>query len=415
MTARYGGKRMNVLMLTPEFLPVWGGAGTYVVEIAKNMPQRDIQVHIITPKRIRFGSQLLATYDKLQKIPAENIHVHYIGQAKDTFIYNFTFQLNCWRNIYSLIKEHKIDIIQSQSAMPDLFISSKKVKVPIVTTIHTTIEGQINVIKSSGSRFRQLEFSEKMTLFLSPFLKFLEDKYYDGDRYYITVSEWAKNQIIREKEIDAERIRVIHNGVDSDEFNPLKRKEAEKYFLQLADVNVPKVLCLSRLIESKGLSFLIEAIPEILEKVDVHFIFAGPGKKPILNMPNGKYTFLGYVSHEQTPYLYALSDIFILPSLCENFPMSILEAMASECAVIATDVGGVPEMIDHNVNGVLIPPKDSESIAKATVNLIQDNNLRRNLGKKARKTVEDRFDWKNAAERTKQYYEEVLSNESLAR
>jgi len=405
---------MNVLMLAPEFLPVWGGVGTYIVEIARNM-QRDVEVYIVTPERTGFGSQTIQADIKLNEMFPENVHVHFLGGAKDTFIYNFTFQLNCWRHIYSMVREYEIDIIHSQSAMPDLFISPKKIGVPIVTTIHTTTEGQVNTIKSSGANFFQLGFSEKMALSLSPILKFLEDRYYNDCRYYITVSEWAKKQIIREKKIDAGRINVIHNGVNSDEFSPYKKKDAKIYFPELSEINYPKILFLSRLVEIKGIRFLLKAIPKILEKVDAHFIFAGAGMTPYLNIPKENYTFLGYIPHEKTSYLYALSDIFILPSLCENFPLSVLEAMASGCVVIATNVGGVPEMISHNENGVLISPKSSEDIARNIIDLIENEGLRRELGINARNTVKRKFSWKDAALKTEQYYREVLGNEGFAR
>jgi glycosyltransferase involved in cell wall biosynthesis len=401
-------------MLAPEFLPVWGGVGTYIVEIAKNVP-KDVEVHVVTPKRTGFGNQIIEVDTKLHEIFPENVHIHYLGKAKDTFIYNFTFQLNCWRHIYSMIKEYDIDIIHSSSAMPDLFISPKKVGVPIVTTIHTTTEGQANTIKSSGTKFSQLEFSEKMTLFLSHFLKFLEDRYYNSNGYYLTVSEWAKKQIIREKKIDAGRIEVIHNGVDSDEFNPYKKKEAKNYFPELSEISCPKILFLSRLIGSKGIRFLLKAVPKILEKVDAHFIFAGAGMTPSLNISKEDYTFLGYVPHEKTPYLYALSDIFILPSLSENFPISILEAMSSELAVIATNVGGIPEMITHGEDGFLIQPMASEDIVNSVVTLIRDGSLRREIGNNARENVKKKFNWENTVVETKRYYEEVLENETFAR
>jgi len=399
---------MNVLFLTSEFLPPWGGIGVYSAEISKNMT--GCEIYVVTPKRSGFNFRALATSD-LQEILPQNIHIHYLGVAKDSFIYNFNFQINCLKNLSSLLKKYKIDIIHSQSTMPDIFISPPKVGVPIVTTIHTTIEGQLNAIKSSQAKFHELEFSEKMTLLTGPILKLVEKRYYNKNRYYITVSNWAKNQIIKQKKIDAENIAVIHNGVDLDKFHPNKKKIAEKYFPKLSKLHCPKILYLSRLIERKGVRFLLQAIPKIVEKVDVHFVFAGAGKNVTLNVPKN-YTFIGYIPHEMAPYIYSLCDIFILPSLYENFPLSILEAMSSELAVIATDVGGIPEMIKHNENGILIPPKSSEDIADAVIGLAEDDSLRKKLGLRARKTVGEKFSWKTAALKTREYYERILNNEN---
>ena len=409
---------MNVLMLAPEFLPIWGGVGTYIVEIARNMP-RNVQIHILTPKRTSFNSQKLLSKpsnDEQSKMFPENVVIHYIGSANDTFYYNFKFQLNCFRCEPSIVNKYNIDVIHSQSAMPDLFLPLRKLNIPIITTIHSTIKDQIMAVKSSGTSFFQLEFSEKMTLILGPVLKFLEAWYYNGNRYYITVSKWMKDRIIQEnKKLTPNRVKVIYNGVDTNAFHPSKRKYAKKYFPELADIDLPKVLYLSRFVELKGIRFLLKAIPQILEKTDVHFIFAGAGKNITLDISKENYTFLGYIPHEITPYVYSLSDIFVLPSLYENFPLSVLEAMSSGLAVIATNVGGIPEMITHNENGILIPPRSSKDIARSVVNLVEDDQLRKELGVNARKTVEKKFSWKIAALRTKEYYERVLENEGSAR
>lgn len=398
---------MNILMLAPDFYPVWGGSGTYTTQIAKNMPKEHF-LHILTPKRTQFGDHIFNSNNYLDSLP-ENIQIHYMGESKDTFFYNFMFQLNCWRNLAKIIKYNDIDIIHSQSSMPDLFISQKKVKIPIVTTIHTTIEGQINAIQSSEEKFNSLDFSEKMTLLSGKFLKFTENRYYNSNRSYITVSNYSKNRVIEEKNINEQKIKVIYNGLDVDRFK-VSMKESGKLFFDLYDIDAPKILFLSRLIKSKGIEYLIKSLPEILKRDDVHFIFAGPGKDPKLDIPQENYSILGYVPYEKTPYLHKLSDIFILPSLYENFPMSILEAMASDSGVIATNVGGIPEMVNSK-NGILIPPKNRDSITKSILKLIRDDELRDNMAKNAKKTVKNDFNLDKNMKMTINYYEEVLESE----
>jgi len=396
-------------MLTPELYPVWGGLGTYALELSRAMP-KDVEFHIVTPRREAFGKFRIDESVNVPDLPS-NIFIHYIGTAKDTFIYNFKFQANCFLYLPRLIERYDIDIVHGNGTAT-LFVNPSKLDVPVVNTIHSTIGGQIRTIKETGSKFSQLEFSEKMTLLLGPFLESLEHLYYVKNQYYITVSKFSKSRLVEEKKVKPENITFIYNGVDPTKFSSKRRKEAKKHFPMLADIEAPKVLYLSRFIEKKGISILLKAISSILKREDVHFIFAGPGKKPDFDkygIPQQNYTFLGYINHEETPFLYALSDIFVLPSLYENFPISILEAMASEAAVVSTNVGGIPEMIASGYNGILIPPKDVDSLANALIQLIENDHLRKKIERNARKTILRKFTWRRTAKLTVEYYEEILS------
>ncbi len=401
-------EKMNVLMLAPEFLPAWGGVGVYISEIAKKMPN-DVEVHILTPLRTQFKHNKIEENDTIQKHIPPNIHVHNVGIAKENFFYNLSFQMNCLRNVPQFIKENDIDIIHSQSAMPDLFLSPQKVKVPIVTTIHTTIEQQLKTIKKTNSSFRELDSSEKMTNLFGPFLKFIENYYYQQDRHYITVSQWGKDTILKEKKIEPDNITVIHNGVDTAAFTPENKRKECNYYPELIDIDSLKILYLSRLINSKGIYSLISAFPKIMKAIDAHFIIAGAGKQIFIDEHFKKnYSYLGYVTHERTPFLYTSAEIFVLPSFSENFPLSILESMASQNSVIATEVGGIPEMIQTYQNGLLIPPNDPDSIARAIIELGEDTALRKKLSENARNSVIEKFNWKTAALETKKYYDKVL-------
>jgi glycosyltransferase involved in cell wall biosynthesis len=400
-------------MLAPEFLPCRGGVGVYIAEIARHMPP-DVNIHIVTPHRVRMESQSIADEEISNQSFPSNITVHFLGKAQDSFFYNLKFQLHCAAKVKSLIKEYDIDIIHSQSAMPDLFLSLKKIKVPIVTTIHTTIASQKGAIKSSQQPFFQLDSSEQFTFLFSPALIAMENWYYSKDRHYITVSDWAKQKVTIEKGIEPERIEVIHNGIDAHFFQPYDRTLAQSYLPELPPIHSPVILFLSRMIQSKGIHDLITAIPTILKRNDATFIIAGPGKQIKYSVPKQNIIQLGYIPHDITRFLYSCADIFTLPSLSENFPLSVLEAMASKNAVVASNVGGIPEMITHEKNGVLIPPHDPRSIEKAITRLLEDENYRKELGENAREAVIKKFQWDKAAKLTKEYYIGVIEDANSA-
>ena len=403
---------LRVLMLTPEFLPVHGGVGNYVLEIARNF-QDDVNVHIVTPRCDSLLANRADEISETEKDLPQNIKVTHLGTASESFFKNLSFQLICSKYVPEIARKEKVDIVHSQSSMPDYLISPNKLRIPIVTTMHTTVEGHSAALREAASSSTQLTFSEKLVLLLGPALGRFEARYYTNQRYYITVSRWAKQVMIDSQGIEPSRIRVINICADYSRFSPSRAEEARARFPELAEVAAPKVLYLSRMATRKGMDVLMRAIPRVLSRTDAHFIFAGAGKKPDFAIPQRNYTFLGHVVGDAPPFLYALSDIFVLPSLYENFPACILEAMASKCAVVSTRVGGIPEMIEDGADGVLIPANDSEALAESLTRLVEDKALRADMGSKARESVIRRYNWKEASSRTLEYYEEVVAQHRL--
>ncbi len=150
---------MKILILAPEFLPLRGGIGTYIVELVKNMP-KDIEVHVLTPKRRDFNNSI-------KDIFSENVTVHYTGISRDDILNNFLFQMNCRKMIPHIVKKYNIDIVHSQSTLPDLYLSTESINVPIITTIHTTIRDEINSIKSFDTKVSSSYQTQKKQCFLS--------------------------------------------------------------------------------------------------------------------------------------------------------------------------------------------------------------------------------------------------------
>ena len=204
---------MNLCMLAPEFVPVWGGVGTYIVELIKNLP-KEVNIHVVTPIRESYGKEKISTNDyNLDKYFDENIKIHFISKASDTFFYNAKFQYACQKYVPKIIKEYDINIIHSHTAhMPDILLQYKKTSAKTVTTIHTTIKGQREGTLKSGMNFLDLEFSEKITYLSYYGLRVIEEIYFHKDRKYLTVSNWMKNNIIKNyPSIREEDIKVVYN------------------------------------------------------------------------------------------------------------------------------------------------------------------------------------------------------------
>lgn len=396
-------------MLAPEFLPVWGGVGTYTVELIRHLP-KNIEVHVVTPRRVGIGRSKISTCDyDFSQYFGDNVRIHFASKASDTFFYNAAFQYFCLKHVPHLIKQEGIDLVHSHTAhMPDLLLQFRQLKIPTLTTIHTTICGQRMGTSSSGMRFGDLESSEKLTYLMYPFLRVAETIYFLKGRYYITVSDWMKEQMIKRYPRIGSMIKVVHNAVDVKQFSPGKETPQRDM-----------VLYTGRLIAAKGLKFLVEAIPIVLrEHPQCLFLFIGAGNSlpyerrlKEMNVPRQNFAFLGYLKDaSQLIEYYRTQSVYVAPTLYENLPIRVLEAMACGIPVVASNVCAIPEIIQDGVNGFLISPGSVRELAERISTLLADPRMRRRMGQSARKTVLERFDWNVNAIKISDIYHHILND-----
>jgi glycosyltransferase involved in cell wall biosynthesis len=170
--------------------------------------------------------------------------------------------------------------------------------------------------------------------------------------------------------IQPDKISVVHNGVDLiTELGTSTSTQSLRGELCLSE-NAKLILVLAKLNPNKGHHYLIQASPEILSvHPEAHFIFAGDGthqaalEAEVASMGfKGKFHFLGL--RADTQRLLAESDVFVLPSLAEGFSLALIEALNAGLPVIATEVGGAPEVIEDGVNGFLVPPANPSLLAE---------------------------------------------------
>jgi glycosyltransferase involved in cell wall biosynthesis len=157
------------------------------------------------------------------------------------------------------------------------------------------------------------------------------------------------------------------------------------------------VTTVARLYVTKGLSYLLEAIAQVKRAhpaIEFRVYGEGPLREELLAHAtrlglDGDAIFAGaFTDREAVSKIMAQTGIFVLPSILEGQPLALVEAMAYGCPIIATRVGGIPELIDHGVNGLLCEPGNSGSLAQEIQTLIEDPALRRRLGKAARQSYE---------------------------
>jgi glycosyltransferase involved in cell wall biosynthesis len=207
--------------------------------------------------------------------------------------------------------------------------------------------------------------------------------------------------------ISPKLLSTIANGIDMSSFASASQEREVVAGEEL------KIGTVGRLIERKGIDRFLRAARVILvEFPRAHFVIVGDGpyRDSLEGLAKrleieGRVSFEG--SRRDMPSIYASFDIFVLPSLEEGLPIAVLEALASRCAVVATSVGAIPELIVSGQTGVLVRPGEVDELVEAIRSLIKNPELRRHLGKKGETLVRERFSSEQMARKYFQLYERL--------
>ena len=218
-----------------------------------------------------------------------------------------------------------------------------------------------------------------------------------------------------------DKIVVIPNGINMEDFDIQYSKEECREKLGLP-VDENMILFVGNLSPYKGPDVLIRAMSEISKKVpDTKLVFVGRGRMKEELEKLCKNTgvernvkFAGFVEESLKPLYYKAADVFVLPSMMitESFGIVNLEAMACGVPIVASKIGGVPDVVKDGENGLLAPPKNSEALAEAIIYLLENEEVRRKMGKNGRKKVEN-YSWDEIANKTERLYELILSGEEI--
>ena len=214
-------------------------------------------------------------------------------------------------------------------------------------------------------------------------------------------------------------IRVIPMGVDTQRFHPANSNPKLRKNLNITD---SFLLAVGRFAEKKGFRYLIQAMPEILQKkpnTKLVIIGFGPQEEELKRLVSqfglGKAVlFVGSKAGEELAEHFATADIFIGPSVVtdsgdtEGQGVVFLEAMAAGTAVIASDVGGIKDIVRDFETGLLVPQKDSRAIVEKTLLLIDDQKLRKQLAVTGRRLAESEYSWEKTAERFLETYGQII-------
>jgi glycosyltransferase involved in cell wall biosynthesis len=228
--------------------------------------------------------------------------------------------------------------------------------------------------------------------------------------HLVAPSRWIAAEARRSPLVGRFPVTVIPLGIDTDIFRPLPKNMAR------AVLGVPQnagaVLLVADPVDrrNKGFTPLVEALEGMSGKHNSFLIIAGGGVVPAeARVP---HTHLGYVQQERfMPLVYSAADVLAVPSLQENLPQVVLEAMACGLPVVGSDVGGIPDMVRPGTTGALVAPQDVTALRAAIDDLLQKKDLRARLGDNARQIALMEYRLETQAKRYLGLYEEILAHE----
>lgn len=211
-----------------------------------------------------------------------------------------------------------------------------------------------------------------------------------------------------------EKVTVIPNGINVKEFQIPQSKFECRIKLGLPQ-NCKIILFMGSLYPHKGPDILIKSMRMVVDKIpDALLVMGGEGilKQQLIKIVaeqnlEDKILFRGFIHDTEKAFYYNAADLFVLPSLVESFGNVNLEAMACGLPIVASDVGGIPDLIKPDVNGILVKPDDSLVLSSAIIDILSSNEKRDAMGKNGRKIVND-FSWEKIADLTEKKYFEII-------
>ena len=386
---------MRIAMLIEAWKPVWAGGQIHVWELCKRLTENhgcEVDLFVMNLKES-------TKKDKLEDYPSTEEHffgklrIFRVGKPCSS---DFLSRIKWGREVIKLIsqkhQEEHYSLIHAMANFPGWPGKklSSRLKIPIVYTVHGSGLQAIKDMYGKGIKSTLVYLTEK---YLQTKIKY--DYEITVDSSFLQYPNVNKNVV------------VIPNGADVDKFDQVNVPKSNNF----------KIIWVGRFHPQKGLTYLLDALNLIKiqlkeNRVEINLIGFGEIESELKDKSRKLgleeiVKFRGKIFGEEVIKEFKSSHLFVLPSLYEGQPLTLLEAWAAKLPVLVTDVGGNKDFVIEEENGYIVPAKDANALAQALLNAISNNQLE-NMGKSGHNLVKSKYTWDNMAKETLKVYSSVL-------
>jgi len=375
---------MKICMVMSTPFPPCDGIGYHVYALSKELMKSGHQVTVIT--RRAKGEVAQGEFEGIRIVRVTFIPTYPVHITVHEILTN--------RLVKGIMDE--FDAIHYHIPLVPLIRSNA----PSVVTVHSSMIEEINQMES-GFPLKKIAL-QAMT---RTFTKFYMKRVLNNAEEIIAVSSSVKGELRKYFHIE-QRVNVVHNGVDTDYFEPTQRRGTPKY-----------ILYTGRLAYRKGLLELMNAFTTIAKETDANLILCGKGplRKVLEDMVvknglEGRVQFPGFITRDELLGLYQRASVFVAASSYETGPLTVLEAMSCGIPVIVTRVGILPDMIEDGENGIFVNVNDHQDIASRCIELLSDDRMALRIGMNARMTMLERGKWSQISSEIESIYMRAIQN-----
>jgi glycogen synthase len=406
---------MKIAILTNEYPPhIYGGAGVHVEYLTRELAALEERKHSV--QVLCFGDQKESsgnlTVEGIQpdsKFPLQELQ-H--PKLMDTLL----------RNLIMSGKLAQADLVHCHTWYTHFAgcLLRSLLGVPLVLSTHSLEPHRPWKAEQLGAAYQVSSWVEKTA--------------YENADGVIAVSQSMKADVNRLYGVPFEKIRVIYNGIDTNQYKPTPNPSVLTAYK--IDPQKPFILFVGRITRQKGIIHLVNAIKHIRPGMQIVLCAGAPDTKEIgvemaekveeakKQTENDVIWVSEMVTREDVITLYTHATLFVCPSIYEPFGIINLEAMACGTPVVASAIGGIPEVVEHNRTGLLVPlePKSalefdpidpekfSRDLAAAVNSLLEAPERMKEMAERARERVEKHFSWTSIARQTLEFYRELIEN-----
>ncbi len=365
---------MNILLATLYSYPQKGGLGSYIKALAGELERAGHFVDILACHPSFTGYYMVRNNHLVRTLQAREglyeVHPELGPEAVllDTWVRDRELERHTFQRAAAHFHLNKYDVIHTQDVISTVALAElKDERTRIIQTLHGSLT--YDLLMAHGKDIETTEAWKHAAM--------LERAGVEASTFTVTPSKWLQDILVDNSHAPRERMRVIPNGIAVHQFVPVFRGTMS----QSSSMRKQVITCVGHLSKLKGQQHLLESLA-LLKQRQTNWVCWLVGDGPEKTEFEQLRDRLGLTDHvlflgarDDIASILRQTDVFVLPSLTENCPYAVLEAQVAGVPVIASKVGGVPEVIEHGVTGFLTPAADPFALYQTIVQVLEDDSL----------------------------------------